>query len=125
MRHLPLLLAATLIAACCSTDEGLATDNTARRIVHEHTSTHFEVELDPTDDKAALEEFVARTKDAKTRSELATAWAAVPSLKAKGKILANVFKDAEQDGSWPATANDGDYVGGVHDAINEFLGGGG
>ena len=123
MRHI-LLLAALLVAACCSTDEGMPTDNTARRIVREHTSTHFEVELDATDDKAALDAFVAKTKDAKTRADLMTAWAAVPSLKAKGKILANAFEDAEEDGAWPGTANGADYVGGVHDAIGEFLGGG-
>ena len=120
-----LLLAALLGVACCAPDKGILADTSARRIVHEHTASHIEVELDPADDKAALEEFVAKTRSAGTRAELVTAWAAIPSLKAKRDVLANAFKDAEEDGSWPAAVAEADYIGGVRDAIAEFLSGGG
>jgi hypothetical protein len=99
-------------------------------IVKQNADDAFVTQLTP-QDLAALTLFKDQIATARTRADLVAAWKAIPALDARGSdfLERRVFTKALDDGDWPPdktpTELEPAFVGGVQQAVADFIGRGG
>lgn len=125
------LFAALVLSGCASkTPIGHTSVVTATTIVKQNADDAFVTHLTP-QDVPALTQFKDQIATARTRADLVAAWKAIPALDAKGSdfLERRIFTKALEDGDWPSgvapTELEPAFVGGVQQAVADFIGRGG
>lgn len=102
---------------------------TAQEVVVRHAEGAFDVWFDrkSAEDTNALRQFLAATKDARTKADLTRVWAAIPGLATTYPdfLEKRIFSKAARDGDWPGPDPPLDqkvvFVDGVRQALKTFL----
>lgn len=117
------VLALVWAVGCCSNNgKPYVPDTRAQRIVFQHVQTHLDVDMDPFEDKAALDLFLEASKGAADRAGLIAAWKGVPALKSKAPdLLSSAFQQAEKDTNWPGGDDEAPWVQGTREAVEGFV----